>query len=157
MQVGGNGIRNKALLNGRNRLKERKASSSVSYVKNDAPFASFKQIRQNFALRVQHGYISQILMRIDIARTKVLQNKILKRAFRPELGEVDHYGDVRELPGFDTPVHRNPLRTRIVGDFNSDDDVLVPLCHLSGLCRIHILRVLLHIKTSTHAAADNVE
>src|SRR6185437_16207434 len=54
MQIGGNGIGRKALLNGRNRLAKVEASASMSHIEDDAALASLKQIGQQTAIFIQH-------------------------------------------------------------------------------------------------------
>jgi hypothetical protein len=56
VNVGGNGVGQKALLNGRDRLAELERGAAVTDVKQNAALARLKQIGHQAALGIQHGY-----------------------------------------------------------------------------------------------------
>src|ERR1035437_3847083 len=157
VDIGGDGIGYEPLLHGRDGLKKGKTPGSMAYVENDAALASFKQIRQHLILRVQHGYDMEVLVRINVAGTKVFQHQLLERAFRTKRGKINHDRDVRQLARLHASVHRNPLGPRVVRHLDADHHIMVAARHFRGSHGVHILGVLLDVHTPAHAVPHNVE
>ena len=87
----------------------------------------------------------------------MLQNELLERALRAEGGEVHHDRDIRQLTCLHTAIHRDPLRSRIMGDLDADHDVAIAPGHFRGLLGIHVLGILFHVRPAAHAVADDVQ
>src|SRR5690348_1986859 len=125
MEIGGDRVGDESLLHRRDRLPPRKTPAAVTDIENDSALASVEEIRQQFAVCIQHRNSREVLMSVDISRPQVLQNQLLKRTLRPKGGKVYHYWNACYLSGFDTAIHSDPFRTCVVCHFNTDHHVLI--------------------------------
>ena len=131
MQVGGHGVRDKSLFDGRHGISEPEAPCSVAHIENDTPVSRLLQDGIEFPVK-KDGELLRKNMSMYISGSGLLENKlgITSLGARPE---IKHHRNSCCFSASDGAIYSGPTGMQlvqwflwpVVSAFYSDDDVRV--------------------------------
>src|SRR4051812_20428997 len=158
VKIGGEGVRNKAILDHRNGERKLEAATTSAGVEEDAALTA---IDESFAWahRGRILFVAQtgVHVGVDVSWPQLLIEQVIERtSVGVVFTKVDHDGDVSFRTCNYRLLYRSPLRASVVCRLNADHDVRIFEGHLCGGFTVHIGLVVL-VFAAAHASAHDVE